>query len=124
MDCDKLFFEEKGPQLLEEVGMTKAEFARKMGILKQNVNSLFKTKNIGTLRKASQILGVPFELLISYTKMPDMESLTHVPNPNEEIPQDVIITKLDITPKAKQLLETIRHAHLSKQEILWIKYNL
>lgn len=62
-----IYFEEKGPALLERIGMSKSEFARKMGIKKQNVKSLFKTKNLETIYRASTILGVPFELLIGYT---------------------------------------------------------
>ena len=41
-----IYFEEKGLALLKERGMTKAEFARRMGILRQNVNVLFKTNNL------------------------------------------------------------------------------
>ena len=62
---DKLYFEVKGEELLQDAGLTKAEFARRLGICKQNVNSMFATKNIIMLRKAADILGVPFELLIS-----------------------------------------------------------
>ena len=50
--------------------MTKTEFAKKMGIRKQNVKVLFKTKNIETIRRAAEVMGVPFGLLISYTSDP------------------------------------------------------
>lgn len=73
--CKKLYFEEKGEELLRNAGLTKAEFARRMGICKQNVNSVFSTKNILMLRKAADILGVRFELLISYTEEPDLEEI-------------------------------------------------
>lgn len=45
MNMAGIFFEENGVDLLKKVGMTKTEYARRMGIRKQNVNSLFKTKN-------------------------------------------------------------------------------
>ena len=61
-----IYFEEKGPALLEKIGMSKAEFARQMGVQRQNVNALFKSKNVGTIRRASEVLHVPFELLIGY----------------------------------------------------------
>ncbi len=69
----KLYFEEHGEELLKSVGISKAEFARKIGICKQNVNSIFATKNVIVLRKVAQVLDVPFELLISYHKKPNYE---------------------------------------------------
>jgi len=67
----KTCFEEKGLALLEKKGISKAEFARRMGIQRQNVNVIFKTKNFYTIQKAAQVLGVPFELLIGYTSEPE-----------------------------------------------------
>jgi plasmid maintenance system antidote protein VapI len=68
----KLYFEEKGEEILRNKGVRKAEFARRMGIRKQNVNTLFKTKNLDTIFRASKVLDVPLELLISYTEEPDL----------------------------------------------------
>ncbi|MBQ7773463.1 MAG: helix-turn-helix transcriptional regulator [Bacteroidales bacterium] len=68
---DKLYFEEHGEQLLKRKGISKAEFARRLGIHKQNVNSVFSTKSVIVLRKVAQVLDVPFELLISYSEEPD-----------------------------------------------------
>ena len=62
----KLYFEEHGERLLKSKGITKAEFARRLGICKQNVNSIFSTKSVIVLRKVAQVLDIPFELLISY----------------------------------------------------------
>ena len=67
----KIYFEEKGEILLKRIGMKKTEFARRMGIRKQNVKALFKSKNLETIFKASQVLGVPFELLVGYTSEPE-----------------------------------------------------
>ena len=39
---DRIYFEAQGEALLERIGMTKAEFARRMGIRKQNVKALFR----------------------------------------------------------------------------------
>ena len=69
---DKLYFEEFGEKLLKIKGISKAEFARRLGIHKQNVNSAFSTKSVIVLRKVAQILDVPFELLISYSEEPDL----------------------------------------------------
>lgn len=67
-----IYFEAKGEELLERLGISKSEFARRMGIRKQNVKVLFKTKNLETIYKASQVLGVPFEMLIGYIEEPDL----------------------------------------------------
>ena len=67
----KLYFEEHGERLLKSKDITKAEFARRLGICKQNVNSIFSTKSVIVLRKVAQVLDIPFELLISYPEEPD-----------------------------------------------------
>lgn len=66
MRTDKLYLEVYGEKLLGRVGMTKAEFARRLGIRKQNVNSVFTTKSVIVIKKISEVLNIPFELLISY----------------------------------------------------------
>ena len=69
---NQIYFEAKGEDLLERIGMRKSEFARRMGIRKQNVKSLFKSKNLETIYKAAKVMGVPFELLIGYINEPDI----------------------------------------------------
>ena len=66
-----VYFEEKGPALLERMGMTKSEFARRMGIQRQNVNALFKTNNLEIIARASRVLGVPLAVLVGYDEEPD-----------------------------------------------------
>lgn len=73
---NQIYFEAKGEALLERIGMSKSEFARQMGIRKQNVKALFKTKNLQTLYKASEVLGVPFEMLVGYIEAPYEEEVT------------------------------------------------
>ena len=65
-----IYFEERGPKLLEKLGMTKSEFARRMGILRQNVNVLFKTNNLETIARAAEVLEVPLALLVGYVEEP------------------------------------------------------
>lgn len=68
---NQIYFEAKGEALLERIGMSKSEFARRMGIRKQNVKALFKTKNLKTIHRAAEVLGVPFTLLVGYLEEPD-----------------------------------------------------
>ena len=70
MEDAKLYFEVHGEHLLRARGMTKARFARQMGIHRQNVNQLFATKNVVVLREAARVLEAPFELLVSYVDDP------------------------------------------------------
>ena len=89
----QIYFEEKGEALLDIIGMSKSEFSRQMGIKKQNVKALFKTKNLETIHKAAIVMGVPFELLIGYTEAPDFNTIpTDVIDFNSEITEDVIPT--------------------------------
>jgi transcriptional regulator with XRE-family HTH domain len=69
---NQIYFEAKGEALLERIGMSKSEFARRMGIRKQNVKVLFKSKNLETIYKAAGIMGVPFEMLVGYVEEPDL----------------------------------------------------
>ena len=121
---DKLYFEVKGLELLQGAGLTKAEFARRLGIHKQNVNAVFSTKNIFVLRKAAQILEVPFELLISYTEEPNTDELaiscSNAPEPDE----DTVIVRSDDSAKwhrASKFVELIKGANFSDEELEWIK---
>ena len=52
--------------------MTKAEFAHRMGIQRQNVNVLFKTNNLEIISRAAEVLGAPLSLLVSYVDEPDV----------------------------------------------------
>ncbi|MBR3563089.1 MAG: hypothetical protein IKN93_04610 [Bacteroidales bacterium] len=68
----KLVFEEKGEEILRKKGIRKAEFARRMGIRKQNVKALFKTKNLDTIFHAAKVMDVPYEMLVGYIEEPDL----------------------------------------------------
>ena len=70
---NQIYFEAKGEALLERIGLSKSEFARQMGIRKQNVKALFKSKNLETIHKAAIVMGVPFELLVGYVEEPDLD---------------------------------------------------
>lgn len=102
---NQIYFEEKGEELLETIGMTKSEFARRMGIRKQNVKSLFKTKNLETIHKAADVLGVPFLMLVGYSSEPDLSTLPIDDN------YDVVITEDDIptedTVEARRLRQRL-----------------
>ena len=76
---DQIYFEANGEALLERIGMTKSEFARQMGIRKQNVKALFRTKNLETIYKAAAVLGVPFEMLVGYVEEPDLGEMPVAP---------------------------------------------
>lgn len=71
----KLYFEEKGAELLERIGMSKAEFARQMGIRRQNVKILFTSKNVETIHRAADVMGVPLGLLIGYTSESSLDEI-------------------------------------------------
>ena len=72
---NSIYFEEKGAQLLEKIGMPKAEFARRMGIRRQNVKVLFKSKDLRVIQKAADVMGVPWIFLVGYAEEPDIYQL-------------------------------------------------
>ncbi len=81
---NQVYFEAKGEALLEKIGMSKSEFARRMGIRKQNVKVLFKSKNLETIYKAAGVMGVPFEMLVGYVEEPDLSEAPLLPDEEEE----------------------------------------
>jgi transcriptional regulator with XRE-family HTH domain len=83
-----IYFEEKGLLLLEQMGMTKSEFARRMGIQRQNVNVLFRTNNLEIIARAAQVLDVPLALLVGYVEEQDVYELP-VPEYHEDALGDV-----------------------------------
>ena len=90
-----IYFEEKGLALLELRGITKAEFARRMGIQRQNVNVLFKTNNLEIIARAAEVLDVPLALLTGYVGEPDVCELP-VPECNRESLESVVIRPEDV----------------------------
>lgn len=63
---NKTVFEAHGEELIARAGMTKAEFARRMGIKRQNVKSLFRSPKLETVQKAALVLNLPLVYLIGY----------------------------------------------------------
>ena len=72
---NSIYFEEKGEALLERIGIPKAEFARRMGIQRQNVRALFKSKDLRVIQKAADVMGVPWIFLVGYAEEPDVYQL-------------------------------------------------
>ena len=54
-------------EVLTDKGISKTEFARLMGIQKQNVNSLLETNNIRKIEEIADKLGVKFSDLVTDT---------------------------------------------------------
>lgn len=82
---NQIYFEAKGEALLERIGMSKSEFARRMGIQKQNVKALFKSKNLETIYKAAEVMGVPFSMLVGYIEEPDLSKIPFEPFEEEDL---------------------------------------
>lgn len=70
---EKTYFEEHATELLSAANMTKAQFAKAMDVLPQNVNKLFSTKNVLVLMKAAQVLNTSLQVLVYGTE----EHATH-----------------------------------------------
>lgn len=87
---NQIYFEAKGEALLERIGMSKSEFARRMGIQKQNVKALFKSKNLETIYKAAEVMGVPFSMLVGYIEEPDLSEIPFEPFEEEDLFEEEI----------------------------------
>ena len=52
-------------EILQEKGISKTEFAERMGIKKQNVNGALETKNLDKIQEIANVLGVDYLELIT-----------------------------------------------------------
>ena len=64
----KTYFEEHAKEMISAVGMSKAEFAKAVGVAPQNLAKLFGTKNAITLSKVSSVLNVSLHHLVYGTE--------------------------------------------------------
>lgn len=127
-----IYFEEKGMSLLEQQGMTKSEFARRMGIQRQNVNVLFKTNNIETISRAAEVLEVPLALLVSYVDEPDICELrismsaegAQSDNCFEILPEDVPVGDMVEDRRTRQELIKQFYYYWKKRNPELCKYNV
>ena len=60
----KTYFEEHAEDFLKEKNITKAQLAKEMGIVPQNIKKLFGTKNALTLSKIASYLDIPLQVLL------------------------------------------------------------
>lgn len=72
---ENTYLETHAADLLRGKRLTKAAFAEKMGVKAQNVNKVFETKNVNTLMRAAQVLGVSLDYLIGGSKTDDASNI-------------------------------------------------
>ena len=65
LNLENTYFETNATELLSNAGLNKAKFAEKMGVARQNIQKVFETKNVFTLMRAAEVLGVSLNHLIS-----------------------------------------------------------
>ena len=64
LNVENTYFEANATELLSNAGLNKAKFAEKMGVARQNIQKVFETKNVFTLMRAAEVLGVSLNHLI------------------------------------------------------------
>ena len=110
--------------MLERIGMTKSEFARQMGIRKQNVKVLFKTKNLETIYKAASVLGVPFAMLVGYVEEPDLKEMPIVPEEDLIVEEDIPTGNTSEDKRARQNLIFTFYENWKRRNPEQKKYNI
>ena len=61
---EKTYFENHAPEMLVKAGITKAKLAEKLGVAPQNIKKVIETKNVKTLIKVAEALGVTLDVLL------------------------------------------------------------
>lgn len=64
LDLEKTYFEEHAAEILAAANMNKAQFAKEMGVLPQNINKLIATKNALLLTKVATVLNTTIQFLL------------------------------------------------------------
>lgn len=135
-----IYFEVKGEALLEKIGISKAEFARRMGIQRQNVKALFRSKDLRVIHRAAEVLEVPWEMLVGFVDEPDsfdsFEELDPVASADsfEILPEDIPTGNSVEDRRTRQKLIQAFYAHWkelnpelrvfndSLQDYIYVKY--
>ena len=110
--------------MLERIGMTKSEFARQMGIRKQNVKVLFKTKNLETIYKAASVLNVPFAMLVGYVEEPDLKEIPLVPEEELIVEDDIPTGNTSEDKRTRQNLIFTFYENWKRRNPEQKKYNI
>lgn len=63
------YFENHAPEMLAKAGITKAKLAESLGVAPQNIKKVIETKNVKTLIKVADVLGVTLDVLLYGNEM-------------------------------------------------------
>lgn len=58
------YLEKNINEILKNLGMSKAQFAEKMGVARQNIDKTIATHKVFQLLKAAEVLNLPLEYLL------------------------------------------------------------
>lgn len=58
------YFETHASEMLSRAGLTKAKLAEILGVAPQNIKKVIETKNVKTLIKVAEALGVTLDVLL------------------------------------------------------------
>lgn len=119
-------FEAHGEELIARAGMTKAEFARRMGIQRQNVKTLFHSPKLETVQRAAMVLNLPLVYLIGYVNPIDYDEETFATAINKEghrfvedtVSDESFIIRPEDIPTGNSVEE-----RRARQRLIWRFYN-
>lgn len=76
----KTYFEDHADDFLKERGISKAQFAKAMGVIPQNINKLVGTKNICTLTSIANYLDIPLPVILfgNEEAVPDIHGCIYI----------------------------------------------
>lgn len=119
-------FEAHGEELIARAGMTKAEFARRMGIQRQNVKTLFHSPKLETVQRAAMVLNLPLVYLIGYVNPIDYDEEPFATAINKEghrfvedtVSDESFIIRPEDIPTGNSVEE-----RRARQRLIWRFYN-
>ena len=75
---EKTYFETHAQEMLSKAGITKAKLAEKLGVAPQNIKKIIGTKNVKTLIKVSEVLGVTLDMLLYGNRKAETKILGYI----------------------------------------------
>ena len=72
------YFETHASEMLSRAGLTKAKLAESLGVAPQNIKKVIETKNVKTLIKVAEVLGVTLDTLLYGNEKAETEIMGYV----------------------------------------------
>ena len=102
------YLEKNINEILKNLGMSKAQFAEKMGVARQNIDKTIATHKVFQLLKAAEVLNLPLEYLL----YGEQQQISHATKLNGFIEYNDKIVKVECLSDLQNVINDINRESL------------